>query len=59
MWKCTKCRMMVSGSMLKKHKCSPVNDLVPNNIRGSRQGRSIAGALELAYLRGKQDNKEV
>ena len=45
---------MVPENMLELHRCSPVIDLVPQKLQGSRAGRDIVGLLELAYLRGKQ-----
>lgn len=57
-WKCTKCREMVPEHLLESHKCSPVADLKSSELAGSRAGRKMAGALELAYLRGKQFKQE-
>ena len=51
MWKCTKCKAMVPGDQIKKHKCSTVADLKTGD-------KQRDGAVELAYLRGKQSKKE-
>ncbi len=54
MWKCTKCQEMVSESRMKSHRCSTVFGFVPSQLRGSKIGKQVGGAVELAYLRGKQ-----
>ena len=57
-YKCTKCREMVPENLLEQHECSPVADLVPSGLRGSRAERQARGAVELAYLRGKQSKED-
>lgn len=58
MWKCNECQEMVAEDMLDQHKCSLIADLKPRNLRGSKLGEQVSGALEIAYLRGKQSKDD-